>query len=175
MALGLVLRLQGHLGVLAQDGDGGEALGLGARLGLGDLGLQGGVGGVALLGLGDDEAQRDEAVGVVELHQVVPIAFVEARQRGEDQHRLLVLDGGARGGDVVHVVVHHGRRGLGRVGLGLAEGQCGRRQRARGGVAGARLLGEGRPIAAGEEEDEEADAEDGSEHEGDGIRAAERA
>ena len=121
VALGLVLRLQGDLSVLAQDRDSSEALALGAGLGLGDLRLECGVGGIALFGLGYYEAERDEVVGVAELQQVFPVAVVEARQRCEDQDGLVVLHRGARGCDIVHVVMHDGRRGLWSVRFGLAE------------------------------------------------------
>ena len=47
-------------------------------LGLGDLFLQRGRGGVALAVLGDDEAEGDKLVRVGELEQIVPVSLVEA-------------------------------------------------------------------------------------------------
>lgn len=108
VALGFVLRGEGVFGVLAEDGDGGEAAGFGAGLGLGDLLLEVGVGLVAFFRLGDDEAEGDEVVGVGDLVQVVPVALVEAGEGREDEDLLLVLGGGARLRDVVHVVVLYG-------------------------------------------------------------------
>jgi hypothetical protein len=171
--LGLELALQRVLRVLAEDGHGGEAPSLGPRLCLGDLCLQRGVGGVALLRLRYYEGQRDEAVRVVQLGQVVPVLLVEARHGREDQDRLLVLDGRLRVGQVVHVVVDDRGSRVRSVRLGLAEGQRRRRQRVGRRLAAA--LANGGRIAAGEEEDEKAYAQDAGEDNGDGIRAPKRA
>jgi len=80
--LRLVLVVDGRVEVLPFDGDAREALPFGAGLRLGDGGLEGGCGGVSFAGLGDDEAEGDEFVGVCEAEEVFPVAVVEAGQRG---------------------------------------------------------------------------------------------
>lgn len=62
--------------------------------------------GIALSVLWDDEAEGDELVWVVQREEVIPVLLVESGQWGEDKDRLAVLDRGAGGGDIVHVVVH---------------------------------------------------------------------
>ena len=91
VALGLGLR-DGRLVVLALDGDGGEAVLVCGRLGLLDALLQLAGGLVAFFAFGDDEAERDQLVRVAQLDQVVPVFFVEARERRQDQDALAVAD-----------------------------------------------------------------------------------
>jgi len=169
------LGLEGGLGVLAQDGDGGKALGFGAGLRLCDLGLERGVGCVAFFCLGYYEAEGYQPMGVAELCEVVPVFLVELRHWRQDQHGLLILNGCPRGGEVVHVVVYDGRRCLRCVRFRLSEGQRWRRERIRGRLPCAAVLANDGGVIAGEEEDEEAYAQDGCEHDGDGIRAPEGA
>ena len=98
--LRLVLRGQRRVEVLPLDDDPPELVGA-ALLCLGDLGLQGRGSGVALLVLGDNEAEGDELVGVAELQEVVPVVLVEAGHGRQDQDGLAVGDGVLGDGDMV--------------------------------------------------------------------------
>ncbi len=134
VALALVLRRKGRLNVLAQDDDALEPVLLEpVLLCLGDplLQLLGRL--VALLGLGQDEAESDQFVGVLKAEEVVPVGRVEAGHRGQKQDVLAVLEGVRCDGDIVEVVACDGRRlQLGTTGR-LAEGRGGRRERMGGG------------------------------------------
>ena len=173
-----------EVGVLTQDGDGGEAVFVRGRLGDGYACLQSCRSEIAVAAFGDYEAKRDEVVGVGQREEVVPVSVVKACQGGEDEDALAILDGRGGGRDVVHVVVDDGwgRRGFAVVEFGgFLKGERGWGEGVAGGIFGldGGVLGEGkggeRGGGAAEEEVQGGGEEDGGEDVGDGVGAAEGA
>lgn len=109
MTFAFVLGGNGRIKVLTQDNDALEAVLFGAMLlGLVYLFLQLHRGLVALLSLGEDEAQGDELVGIVELEEIVPVSLVEPGHRSQDQDVLAILDWRCGDGNIVEIVVCDG-------------------------------------------------------------------
>lgn len=112
VALAFVLGRHGRVKVLAQDDDAFEAVLLWAMLRLLDLLLQKGCRLVSLFGLGQDEAQSNQLMGVAEVQEIVPVLLVEPGHRRQDQDVLLVPNGIGRDGDLVEIVSRNRRRAL---------------------------------------------------------------
>lgn len=143
---------------MSLDDDPTESILGGSLLGFCDGGLQGRRGGVTVLVLGQYETEGDELVGIIELHEVLPVLFVEASHGRKDEHMFAVRGRIAGDGDLVEVEALH-------VASNVLHGRLGR------GLGWAMLVNVGmRTRARGGEEVDDEDAEDGADEQSQVIR-----
>lgn len=117
-------------------------------------------------------------MGIGEAKEIVPIALVETRKRGQYEHRLLVSDRVDGRREIIHMVMYHRWRCPATAGRSdrLPERGCWRGKRVRGGIVELSSCGRnGGGIRRGrEQEDEEAEGENSCEDNGYRTRPSQR-